>query len=160
VPFGGKAADARELGLAYAIVALREQNAVYRDRAFDLLREGQRTQPGDPQTLSYLADLYKGRSDHGEAARLYQLLLPLHPAQASAPAALGGYQMEQGHYEEAIRLWKQALQISPALLLVRVNLAAALLRTGHRDEARAVLVKALEFNPEFPAALKLLDEIR
>jgi hypothetical protein len=160
VPFGGKAADARELGLAYAIVALRQQNAVYRDRAFDLLREAQRTQPGDPQTLSYLADLYKGRSDHGEAARLYQLLLPLHPAQASAPAALGAYQMEQGHYEEAIRLWKQALQISPALLLVRVNLAAALLRTGHRDEARAVLVKALEFNPEFPAALKLLDEIR
>jgi predicted Zn-dependent protease len=160
VPLGSQEAEPRELGLAYAIVALRDQNAGYRNRAFDLLRDAQRTQPNDPQTLSYLADLYKGRSDEKEAAHLYELLLPLHPAQASAPAALGAYQMEQGHYEEAIRLWKKALQISPALLLVRVNLAIALLRTGHREEARATLVKALEFNPEFPAALKLLGELK
>lgn len=46
------------------------------------------------------------------------------------------------------------------LLLVRVNLASALIRTGRHYEARAVLEKALEFNPEFPAARKLLDEIR
>ena len=37
--FGGAPASPRDLGLAYAIVALREQNAAYRERAFDLLRE-------------------------------------------------------------------------------------------------------------------------
>jgi len=159
IPFGQTTASARELGLAYAIVALREQNAIYRERAFELLKEAQRVHPSDPQTLSYLADLYKTRGNDKDGESLYRILLPLHPAQASAPASLGAYAMERGRVEEAIRLWHQALQISPSLPLVRVNLAAALLRTGRPDEARAVLKKALEFNPEFPAALKLLEQI-
>jgi tetratricopeptide (TPR) repeat protein len=157
--FGGQAADARDLGLAYAIVAIREQNATYSQRAFDLLREAEKKTPDEPQTLAYLADLYKGRNQDSEAARLYERLLRVDPTQSSAPAALGAYHMEQGHYEEAIRLWKQALRISPALVLVRLNLAVALIRTGHREEARAVLEKALEFNPSFTAARKLLSEI-
>jgi tetratricopeptide (TPR) repeat protein len=159
-PFGGKVASARDLGLAYAIVAIREGNAVYRERAFDLLREAEKKNPEDPQTLSYLADLYKGRNDDGTAAGLYEKLLRVDPTQSSAPVALGAYQMEQGHYEDAIRLWNQALKISPALVLVRMNLAVALLRTGHREEARAMLQKALEFNPSFDAARKLLASLQ
>ena len=158
-PFGTTTADARDLGLAYAIVAIREQNAVYRARAFDLLREAENKSPGEPQTLSYLADLYKGRSQDAEAARLFERLLAADPTQSSAPTSLGAYQMEQGHYEEAVRLWKRALEISPSLVLVRLNLAVALIRTGHGEEARAVLEKALEFNPSFAAARKLLAEI-
>ena len=60
----------RDAGLAYAIVALREQNAAYGTRAFDLLREAERRDPNDPQTLSYLADLYKTRHDDKTAAAL------------------------------------------------------------------------------------------
>jgi tetratricopeptide (TPR) repeat protein len=156
IPFGGKPVDPRDLGLAYAIVAIREGNAVYRERAFTLLLEAEKKNPDDPQTLSYLADLYKGRKEDREATRLYEKLLRVDPTQSSAPVALGAYQMEQGHYEEAIRLWTQALRISPALVLVRLNTAVAMIRIGHRDEARAMLRKALEFNPSFDAARKLL----
>jgi hypothetical protein len=72
IPFGEKTARARDLGLAYAIVAVREENAACRERAFGLLSEAQRTDPNDTQTLSYLADLYKGRSDDRNAALLYR----------------------------------------------------------------------------------------
>jgi Flp pilus assembly protein TadD len=157
--FGGAPASPRDLGLAYAIVAIREQNAAYRERAFDLLREADRRDAGDPQTLSYLADLYKTRNEDAAAASLYVRLHSADPTQSSAPANLGAYQMEQGRYDEAIRLFREALRISPALVLVRFNLAVALLRTGQRAEARAVLERALEFNPSFNAARDLLAKI-
>jgi hypothetical protein len=150
----------RDLGLAYAIVALREQNATYSNRAFDLLREANRLNPNDPQTLSYLADLYKTRKDDATAAQLYQQLLKMDPTQSSAPMNLGAYHMEQGRYEQAIALFNQALRISPALVLVRLNLAIALIKTGHPAEARAALEKALEFNPSFTAAQDLLNQLR
>ena len=158
-PFESASGSPRDLGLAYAILALREQNAVYRDRAFDLLREAVRLAPDDPQTLSYLADLYKTRKDDKTAALLYQRLRMADPTQSSAPTNLGAYQMEQGHYEEAIRLFQEALEISPALVLVRLNLAVALIHTGQTAKARSVLKKALEFNPSFTAARDLLDRI-
>ncbi len=140
--------DSRDQGLAYAIVALREQDPAYGARAFDLLRQAERQSPDDPQTLSYLADLYKTRKDDRNAALLFQRLHTVDPTQSSAPMNLGAYQMEQGHYEEAVRLFRQALQISPALVLVRFNSgSSALLRTSKPDEARSVLEKALEFDP-------------
>ena len=158
--FGKTLADARDQGLSYAIVALREQNATYADRAFDLLREAERQTPGDPQTLSYLADLFKSRRDDPAAARLYQRLYKIDPTQSSAPMNLGAYQMEQGNYAEAIRLFKEALRISPALVLVRLNLAVALERTGKIDEARTVLNKALEFNPSSVEARQMLHRLK
>jgi Tetratricopeptide repeat/Cytochrome c554 and c-prime len=160
VAFQGAPADPRDQGLAYAIVALREQNAVYSARAFDLLREAERRNPNDAQTLSYLADLYKTRNDNQNAARLYQRLYAIDRTLSSAPMNLGAYQIEQGHFEEAIRLFKEALRISPALVLVRLNLAIALIRTGQAAEAHSVLEKALEFNPSFTAARDLLNHVR
>jgi tetratricopeptide (TPR) repeat protein len=158
-PFGLKRATARDLGLAYAIVAAREQNAAYCERAFNLLKEAIGKNPEDPLTLSYLADLYKSRSDDSAAFQLYERLLRVDPLESSAPVALNAYQMERGNDPEAIRLWTDALRKSPALLLVRLNLAVALLRTGHPAEARATLEKALEFNPNFQAARDLLAKI-
>ncbi len=160
VAFGGVPSAPRDQGLAYAIVALREQNAVYSARAFDLLREAERQSPNEPQTLSYLADLYKTRKDDQNAALLYQRLHAVDPTQSSAPVNLGAYHLEQGHYEQAILLFKEALRISPALVLVRLNLAVALLHTGQKDEARSVLEKALVFNPSFTAARELLKQIK
>lgn len=162
--FGGANASTtagpRDLGLAYAIVALREQNAVYGARAFDLLREAERQDPNEPQTLSYLADLYKTRKDDRNAERLYRRLYAIDPTQSSAPTNLGAYEMERGHDEQAIRLFQEALRISPALVLVRLNLAVALVRTGNSAEARSTLEKALWFNPSFGAAREMLDRIR
>ena len=152
-------ANSRDLGLAYAILSAREQNAVYGERAFQLLKDAAVISPDDPQVLSYLADLYKKHLDDRDAERLYQRLSRVDPLESSAPVALGAYAMERGDYPAAIGFWTEALRKSPALLLVRVNLATALLRTGRGGDARAVLSKALEFNPGFTAAQALLDGI-
>jgi hypothetical protein len=158
--FGNVSSDARDQGVAYATVAARERNAVYAARAFDLLREAERHDPNDPQTLAWLADLYKGRKDDRSAVLLYRRLNTLDRTESAAPANLGAYQLEQGHYDEAIRLFQDALRVSPALVLVRLNLAAALIHQGQKAEARLVLEKALEFNPSFTAARDLLSRIR
>ena len=158
-PFGGGQASARDLGLAYAMVALREGNTVYRERAFRLLQEAVAQGARDPQTLLYLAQFYRDRSDDAHARPLYEEVWRKDREQYAAGAALGAYQMQAGNLEEAIRLWRQTLAISPALLLVRQNLAIAQWRTGHADQAQATLRQALEFNPAFQPAKDLLNQI-
>jgi hypothetical protein len=159
VPFRGGAASPRDLGLAYAMVGRREQNALYLDRAFRLLRQAVADGARDPQTLVYLAELYRGRRDDANALPLYEEAWRTDRSQYAAAAALGAYRMQRGNLEEAIRLWKQALAISPALPLTRLNLAAAQWNSGHGDEAQAILQQALEFNPAFQEARELLSKI-
>jgi hypothetical protein len=159
VPFGGGKTSARDLGLAYAMVALREGNTVYLDRAFRLLQAAVAQGFRDPQTLVYLAQLYRDRRDDANARPLYEEVWRMDREQYAAGAALGAYQMQAGNLEEAIRLWKQTIAISPALLLVRQNLATALWRTGHADQAETTLRQALEFNPSFQPAKDLLNQI-
>lgn len=141
------------------MVALREGNAVYRERAFRLLQDAVAQGARDAQTLVYLAQLYRDAKDDAHARPLYEEVWRMDPEQYAAGAALGAYQMQAGNLEEAIRLWKQTLAISPALLLVRQNLATALWRTGHADQAQATLRQALEFNPSFQPAKDLLNQI-
>lgn len=156
VPFGAGKQDARDLGIAYAILAQRENNSLYRDRAFQLLRQTQRR---DSEALLYLGDLYNQRSDREQAIKAYEEATRLDPSQLTGSVALGAIRMEQGNYAEAVRLWKDALSKNPALLLVRANLATALLKLGNRAEAEAVLSRAVEFNPEFVPPRWLTDQL-
>ena len=158
-PFGGGEPDTRDLGLAYAIVGLREQNAAYLERAFLLLRETVARGDADAQVLAFLAQFYRDRKDDAHALPLYEEAWRKDSTQSAVAAALGAYQMQRGNFDEAVRWWNQALAINPALVLVRPNLAAALLRTGHSEQARETLRKALEFNPSSQAARDLLNRI-
>jgi len=159
VPFEGGESSARDLGLAYAILGLREDNAAYIERAFHLLQEAAAQGAGDAPTLAYLAQFYRDRKDDAHALPLYEQAARMDPDQSVAIAALGAYQMQFGKVDQAIELWNQALAINPTLLLARTNLATALLRTGHPEQARATLQKALEFNPSFQLARDLLNQI-
>lgn len=159
VPFGGGETSARDLGLAYAMVGLREGNKVYRERALRLLEQAVSAGARDAQTLAYLAEFYRDLKDDAHARPLYEEVWRMDGEQYAAGAALGAYQMQAGNLEEAVRLWTQTLAISPALVLVRTNLATALLRTGRPDQARETLRKALEFNPTLQPAADLLNQI-
>lgn len=156
VPFGDASATGRDLGLAYAIVALREQNAVYSERAFELLRQ----HPDDAQALAYLADLYKTRGDDKTAETLFEREMAMDPSLSSAPMNVAAYRMARGDYKNAIPLFEKALRISPGLVLVRMDLAVALMHEGRGQEAAAVLRKALEFNPTSPDLRRLLQQAR
>jgi hypothetical protein len=159
VSFEGGEASARDLGLAYAMLGLREDNTAYIERAFHLLQEAAAQGAADAQALAYLAQFYRDRKDDAHALPLYEQAARMDPDQSVAIAALGAYEMQFGNVDQAIKLWNQALAINPALLLARTNLAAALLRTGQAEQARATLRKALEFNPSFQPARDLLNQI-
>jgi Tfp pilus assembly protein PilF len=159
IPFGGGAASTRDLGLAYAMVGLREQNPTYIERAFQLLQQTVASGRADAPTLAYLAEFYRDRKDDAHALPLYEKAWQMDTTQSAVAAALGAYQMQRGNFEQAIRFWSQALAINPALVLVRTNLATALLRTGHAEQAQATLRQALEFQPSFQEARDLLNRI-
>jgi tetratricopeptide (TPR) repeat protein len=159
VPFGGGAANKRDLGLAYAILGQGEHNPTYVERAFHLLQETVASGGADALTLAYLAEFYRDRKDDAHALPLYEESWRMDANQSAVAAALGAYQMQRGNVEEAIRFWRQALAISPALVLVRANLANALLRTGHPEQAQATLRQALEFQPSFQEGRDLLNRI-
>jgi hypothetical protein len=159
VPFRGGIPSSRDLGLAYAMIGRREQNALYLDRAFSLLKQAVSSGARDSQTLSYLAEFYRDRRDDANALPLYEEVWRTDRSQYATAAALGAYRMQRGDVEEAMRFWKQALAISPALPLTRLNLAGAQWRSGQADDAQETLRKALEFNPAFQEARNLLDMI-
>lgn len=149
----------RDLGLAYAMVGLRENNDAYLERAFRLLEQAAARGEADSQALAYLAQFYRDRKDDAHALPLYEEAWRRDRTQSAAASAIGAYWMQLGNSDQAIVFWNRALAISPALLLVRVNLADALLRTGHPEEARETLRKALEFDPAFQPARDLLNRI-
>jgi Tetratricopeptide repeat/Cytochrome c554 and c-prime len=159
VPFRGGAASTRDLGLAYAMVGLREQNPAFVERAFQLLQETVARGAGDALTFAWLAEFYRDRKDDAKALPLYEEAWRIDPTQSAVAAALGAYQMQRGNLDEAIRFWNQTLAINPALVLVRVNLAAALLRTGRAAQAQATLRQALEFQPSFQEPRDILNRI-
>jgi hypothetical protein len=158
-PFGGGTASTRDLGLAYAMVGLREQNSIYIERAIQLLQQTEASGRADALALAYLAQFYRERKDDAHALPLYEKAWQMDPTQSAVAAALGAYQMQRGSLEEAIRFWNQALAINPALVMVRTNLATALLRTGHTEQAQETLRQALEFLPSFQEARDLLNRI-
>ena len=159
LPFGGGKASDRDLGLAYAMVGLREGNSTYVDRAFGLLKEAAAQGSADALALAYLAQFYRERKDDAHAVPLYEQAWQKDPTQSAVAAALGAYWMQLGNRDQAILFWNDALAISPALLLVRVNLADALFQAGRPEQAQAVLQKALEFNPAFQPARDILNRI-
>jgi hypothetical protein len=159
VPFWGGAANTRDLGLAYAMLGLGEQNHTYLERAFHLLQQTEASGGADALALAYLAEFYRDRKDDAHALPLYEKSWQMDPSQSAVAAALGAYQMQRGNVEQAIQFWTKALAISPALVLVRINLATALLRTGHAEQAQATLRQALEFQPSFQEARDLLNSI-
>jgi hypothetical protein len=158
-PFGGGEVSVRDTGLAYATLALREQNDAYRERGFRLLQEAAARGTADAPALAYLAEFYRDRKDDAHALPLYEQSWRMDSSQSAVAVAIGAYQMQRGNLQEAIRWWKQALAINPALLLTRTNLATALARTGYPQEAQATLREALEFNPSFQEARDLINRI-
>jgi hypothetical protein len=96
VPFGGGEASARDLGLAYVIVGLREQNSMYLDRGFRVLQNAVAQGARDAQTLLYLAQLYRDRNDDAHARPLYEEVWRMDGEQYAAGAALGATRCRRG----------------------------------------------------------------
>jgi predicted CXXCH cytochrome family protein len=134
VPFGGGITSARDLGLAYAMVGLREVNPRYLDRAFRLLQDAVAQGARDPDA-AYLAQLYRDRKDDAHARPLYEesgewTENSMQPERAGGiPDAGGESRRGRAPVETDARHQPRAASGPP-------NLATALLRTGHPIKRR------------------------
>ena len=155
-PFGGEQAGDRELGLAYASVALQENNRAWGLRAFELLRKESAANPRDAKVASSLAQLYDRMNRDEDACRLYETAVGLDPNAAAAKVNLAACRAKQGKVDEALALWSEVLKLNPSMETARLNYAVALFRTGRKNEAKASLNEALRFNPASRRARELL----
>ncbi len=146
VPFEGTATD-RELGLAYADVALKDNNRQWGMRAFELLRRSYESDTADEKVATQLAQLYDRMGAEPKACEIYAAIVAAKPTVIAPAVNLGACLAKRGEIEQSIRIWTEVLQRSPGLESARINLAVALKATGKADTARQVVEDGLKIDP-------------
>jgi tetratricopeptide (TPR) repeat protein len=156
--FGDAAATDRELGLAYADVALRSNNRAQGMRAFGLLQAENKRNPEDAKVAAQLAQLYDRMGQESRACELYAAVVASTPSAIAPAVNLGSCLAKQGRLEESIRLWAGVLERSPGQEGARLNLAVAQWQTGEKEKARATLAEALHWNPGSRRAREMVKQ--
>ena len=159
---GGMPTDDRDLGLAYAEMAVRG-NQPAGERALALLKRAESTNPEarrDHELHTQLGFLEQVDGQPGRASEEYEMALAADPYDAVAAGDLALLKAEQHEYSEAIKLWKLVVDHDPAELGAGMNLAIVECGLGNRDSALASLDRMLVFAPDDVKAKQLADEIR
>jgi hypothetical protein len=150
-PFWKDSAGPRELGLAYAKLAVKQGNPEHYERAFQLLRRLETVTGEDAEYYLYLAFLYDRRGDESRALALYERTLRLDPSKVEAGVNAGSILWKRGDGVRARYLWEDALRRNPGLSTASLNLAALHAAEGRREEAARVLREAREYVPDLRA---------
>lgn len=154
MPFGDTEAGDRELGLAYAEIALRgdERAAVEARR---LLERAVTRFPADPQVLTRLAWLDQQRHDVDTAETLYEDALAVTPGEPVAATNLGVILAERGSITRALDVWRPAFHRHPDASELGVDIAVAMCRDGDWTDAEETLRTVVEHNPDFQPARRV-----
>jgi Tfp pilus assembly protein PilF len=158
-PFGETSATSRETALAWADVALRENNRAWGMRAFELLRSEYESDPADLKVAAQLAQLYDRIGQEAKACELYSRIVEQNPAAIAPAVNLGACLAKEGRTAESMRLWAGVIRRSPGQEGARLNLAVAQLQTGDVPGARSTLVEALRWNPLSQRAREMLQQL-
>jgi predicted CXXCH cytochrome family protein len=146
--FGAANAGDRELGLAYAEIALRG-DARAASEARRLLDRVVARDPADPQVLTRLAWLEQQRHDAARAETLYQDALEADPGEPVAATNLGVILAERGSLTRALRVWQPAFELHPDASELGVDIALAKCKAGDWKDAEETVRTVLEHNPDF-----------
>jgi Flp pilus assembly protein TadD len=158
VPFGTTQAEPRDLGLAYAQVALRG-SARASQEALRLLTEALPRYPNDPEVLIRLGFLYQQVERSGPAAELYERALQAGSEAPEAATNLGVIYASKGDLRKALALWQGVFGKNPGSSEAGVNLAAGLCQAGETAKARETLIEVLRYQADFSRARAMLREL-
>jgi len=159
VPFGTAQAESRELGLAYAEVALHGDVDASQE-ALRLLPQALTRYPRDAEVLTRLGFLYHQLERNERAAEMYERALQADSQAAeSAATNLGVIYAGRGDVGKALALWQGVFRENPGLSEVGVNLAVGLCQAGDTAKARETLVEALRYQPDLGRARAMLREL-
>ena len=157
-PVSGSAADERDLGLAYAAMALRG-NQEAGNRALKLLQAAEKSEGGarkDHELHENLGFLEQVSGETGAAAEEYERALQADPYDATAAGDLALIEVREKHYADAERLWSGIFEHDPAEISTGMNLAILECAAGQGDAAKATLERLLEFSPDEEKARGML----
>jgi len=152
--FGGAIAGDRELGLAYAEIALRG-DARATTEARRLLERAVARDPADPQVLTRLAWLDQQRHDVARAETLYQSAVALSSSEPVAATNLGVILAERGLMTRALSVWQPAFDRHPDASELGVDVALAMCKAGNWKDAEETVRTVLEHNPDFEPARQI-----
>ena len=155
VQFANARPDTRDLGLAYAELALRGDQPAGRE-ALRLLHEALPAHPADPDLLTWLGYLHQTRDDLKRASEYYERALANDPHRALAATNLGVIYAQQGMLKKALPLWQETFERNPQASEVGVDLAIGLCAAGDAADAYKVVQRVLRHNPDFGPARQLL----
>lgn len=161
-PVGGMIADNRDLGLAYAQMAVRG-NQQAGERALSLLERAEHTESGarhDHELHAQLGFLDQLSGKTAAAVEEYQMALEADHYCSLATGDLALLKAGQHQYAEASRLWKQVFDHDPSQLGAGMNLAIVECGLGERGDALATLNRLLEFSPDDEKAKAMAEKIR
>jgi tetratricopeptide (TPR) repeat protein len=162
VTVGGTAASDRDLGLAYAQMAVRGDRAAG-SRAMVLLHRAELHSAGalrDSELHAQLGFLEQIDGQSDEAAKEYKLALDSDADNALAAGDLALLEVQRHNPREAIRLWESVFTHDPTQSKAGMNLALTECAQGERDAALGALDRMLEFSPDDRQARSFAAEIR
>jgi tetratricopeptide (TPR) repeat protein len=109
--------------------------------------------PGQPVTLTALADVYLQQGNRDVAYRLIEEAIDNGAKDAATHVRLGELCRDEGDYEAALSAFERALALSPRLPRAKLGRAAALAELGRCEESYIELSSALDRDPhDFDAA--------
>jgi tetratricopeptide (TPR) repeat protein len=162
VAVGGFKVGDRDLGLAYAEMAVRgyKQADI---RAMQLLHSAEAQSggaPGDHELHARLGFLEQVNGNKDQAASEYRQALAADANDSLAAGNLALILAERHQYEKASELWKTVFTRDPVELGAGFNLAVIQCGEGQRGAALATLDRLLLFAPDSEKAQTMSAEIR
>ena len=161
-PIGGMVPDDRDLGLGYAQMAARGNQAAG-ERAITLLERAEQTESGarhDHELHAQLGFLKQMNGQEAAAIEEYEIALQADPYSSIAAGDLAVLKAGQHEYGEAVGLWRRVFDHDPAQTGAGMNLSIVECGLGYRAAALGTLDRLLEFSPDDQKARALDREIR
>jgi predicted CXXCH cytochrome family protein len=158
---GGFPVDDRDLGLAYAQMAV-QGDRIDGEHALALLKRAERGEAkarSDSELHAQLGFLEQVKGQP-TAAEEYEMALEADPYDSLASGDLALLEAGQHRYAEAVRLWKTVFEDDPSQLGAGLNLA--IVECGLRDRSAALVTlgRILKFSPDDQKARTLFGEIQ
>jgi predicted CXXCH cytochrome family protein len=162
IAVGGAPASDRDLGLAYAQMAMRGDQAAG-ERAEKLLESAEAQTGGataDHALHAQLGFLYQVAGHTEAAEQEYRKALIADPNDAVAAGNLALLAAGAHRYAEAMRLWSEVFARDPVELGAGFDLAVVQCGAGQRDAALATLDRILSFAPDNDRARTMASAVR
>lgn len=156
-PVGAASVGDRELGLAYAQMAVRGDRAAG-SKALALLTKAEKAGASDAALHTQLGYLHQISGDRVAAAREYEQVLKQDAFEPSALGNLAVLRASAGRAGEAVAMLGRLLDADPAQTAAGMNLAFIECKLGDPGKARDVLQRLLPLNPDNRELRQFLGE--